>query len=354
MKSQRFLFLDFIKAVSILLVVFCHYVVIPPDSYIGNAVMILAWAAVPCFLMCSGYVFCFKEEPLQKWIERIANIYFVMLIWKILYLFFFINFSEISFGKVSLLQYLFLFEPLEGVNIGHFWFLYAYICCLLLCPILVPLFKANHHKTILFILILCYAPNQFVYSIQFILNLCTNAIGCNAIKTSSLANLSPFSGMYSYVFPFFIIGGLFRLCDHNGIGRSKKILIAGAVCFATGFASLSAIKYTQCGTWLWGGKYLDAGYQWTGTILMTVGMFILLKAIGEQKFPIWLGKYVGKCTMGIFYLHVPLLYWACLYILPKFPQATWVNFGKTFVVALISTAISLILKKVPFVRRIVT
>ena len=62
----RFAFLDFIKAISIALVVFCHYVMIPSESVAGNILMLLAWGAVPCFFMCSGYVLLHKEAEYDK------------------------------------------------------------------------------------------------------------------------------------------------------------------------------------------------------------------------------------------------------------------------------------------------
>jgi len=66
MQQREYPFLDFIKAAAIVLVVLCHYADIPEGSMLGNQLMVLTSAAVPCFFMCSGYVMLFKEPDLKK------------------------------------------------------------------------------------------------------------------------------------------------------------------------------------------------------------------------------------------------------------------------------------------------
>lgn len=46
--------MDNLKGICILLVVFCHYTLLSGSSVVGNAIMTLAWAAVPCFMMITG------------------------------------------------------------------------------------------------------------------------------------------------------------------------------------------------------------------------------------------------------------------------------------------------------------
>ena len=45
--GKRIEYFDTIKGIAIVLVVFCHYVVLSNDSFGGNIMMSLAWAAVP-------------------------------------------------------------------------------------------------------------------------------------------------------------------------------------------------------------------------------------------------------------------------------------------------------------------
>ena len=53
-KTSRIVYLDVLKGVSMLLVIYCHGVLLPYHSVVGNLMMTLAWGAVPCFVMASG------------------------------------------------------------------------------------------------------------------------------------------------------------------------------------------------------------------------------------------------------------------------------------------------------------
>ena len=97
MQSKRLNYLDFIKGVAIVLVVFCHRVLIRDDSILGTVSIMLAYAAVPCFMMCSGYILLFKQENAARSFQRAAHVYVSMVIWKALYLLYFQLFETISF-----------------------------------------------------------------------------------------------------------------------------------------------------------------------------------------------------------------------------------------------------------------
>ena len=56
--NSRLLYMDNLKGICILLVVFCHYTLLSGSSVVGNAIMTLASAAVPCFMMITGGLLC--------------------------------------------------------------------------------------------------------------------------------------------------------------------------------------------------------------------------------------------------------------------------------------------------------
>lgn len=76
-EKVRIYYLDFLKAIAITLVVFCHYVWIPDNSFLGNVLMLLAWSAVPCFFMVNGWTNALYEgfcmEKIHK--KNSENIY---------------------------------------------------------------------------------------------------------------------------------------------------------------------------------------------------------------------------------------------------------------------------------------
>lgn len=89
MASKRYEELDFIKAVSIVLVVWCHQYLLPQGSFASNVSMLLSNAAVPCFFMCSGYVSASKPVSLKKQAGKIARTYAVFVAWRAIYYVFF-------------------------------------------------------------------------------------------------------------------------------------------------------------------------------------------------------------------------------------------------------------------------
>ena len=127
----------------------------------------------------------------------------------------------------------------------------------------------------------------------------------------------------------------------------------GVLLFTAGFAGLAIIKHRQCGTWRWGGAYLEAGSQWNSTVLMSTGLFIILQRMSRNRIALFLAKHVGKNTMGVFYLHVPMLAWSAQYIYTMLPYAVWVNFAKTASVIVATVLIAYGVKRIPYLRRII-
>jgi len=143
MASKRFEELDFIKAISIIMVVGCHQHLLPKGSFLSNVGMMLCYAAVPCFFMCSGYVSAAKPVSLSKQLRRIFQTYAVFVLWRVLYYIFYFNtkyWSMQTHSRMDILSYLFLFKPLYGVSLGHFWFMEAYLGMLMLMPLISALF----------------------------------------------------------------------------------------------------------------------------------------------------------------------------------------------------------------------
>lgn len=350
--KDRLVYLDFIKAIAIILVVFCHYVIIPNESIAGNVIMLIAWAAVPCFLMCSGYILLFKTEKLRNSISRILRTVFVMIAWKGLYYLFYYYTAGVRAQAREMIEYLFFFGSIQGINIGHFWFMNAYILCLCLLPIITPAFAQKKVDSILWVVLMCYLPNQLLYGIQYVLNTIMQG-AANSISISGCSRVFPFSGGHSFSIPFFLLGGILRLLEDSSEKYRRNKVPIGVLLFAVGFAGLAIIKHGQCGTWRWGGAYLDAGYQWNSTVLMSVGLFIILQRMSSNRIALFLAKHIGKNTMGIFYLHVPMLAWSAHYIYPKLPCAVWVNFAKTVSVIVATVLITSGIRRIPYLRRIV-
>lgn len=75
---NRIKYIDNLKSISILLVIYCHYVLIDNKSFIGNIFMLLAWCAVPIFFMCSDAMLLNKKNMnLKKNCRNLFNKYYL-------------------------------------------------------------------------------------------------------------------------------------------------------------------------------------------------------------------------------------------------------------------------------------
>lgn len=349
MAGKRFEELDFVKAAAIFLVVFCHHQVVPADSFVGNLLMLLAWAAVPCFFLCSGYVMLHREETPGKALKRSARIYAVMTVWKVLYLLFYCSLKPVELGTVRLVRYLFLMDSLEGVNTGHFWFLQGYILTLLLLPVVTPLFAKKNLKVMVWATVLCFAANQLLFSANFAIEVLAAIFGVTPFKLTGVENALPFTGGCSYILGFFLLGGVLRTLRE----QEKKVPTwLSAAALAVGLAGLLCVKYYQTGSWLWAGKFLVNGYRWTSTALMSWGLFSLLMGLGHSAPARWLGKTVGRNTMGIFYLHIPMLFLLSRFLYPLLPNALWVGAAKTVLVVAAASGLTVLGKKLPILKKL--
>lgn len=74
-----------------------------------------------------------------------------------------------------------------------------------------------------------------------------------------------------------------------------------------GILGLLAVKYIQSKTFKWQGIHIVSGYYYCSTILIAAGLFVIFnsrKAVSSTEQ--WIGRNVGKNTLGIFYLHIPI------------------------------------------------
>lgn len=346
----RFAFLDFVKAISIALVVFCHYVMIPSESVAGNILMLLAWGAVPCFFMCSGYVLLHKEETLKRSLLRTGRAYAVMVAWKLLYLLFFGLFNGVNGRWTDVLRYLLGFQSLQGVGTEHFWFLYAYLATLLLLPLLRPLFLQRQSGVILWMLALVFLSNQFVSSANLMIQIVAPRLGVEAFELDGFQQVFPLGGEYSSMLFFFLLGGWLRMRDENS--SPKQRALPAVLCLLTGLAVLLCVKYLQTHSWAWNDCYLVNGYGWTGTLIMSVGLFGVLRRMGETRPAQWLGSRVGRNTMGIFYLHYLVLHVLEVYVYPCLPESLLLNCMKAIAITALCALITAGAKKVPLVKRL--
>ena len=150
----------------------------------------------------------------------------------------------------------------------------------------------------------------------------------------------------------YLMGGMFRLLEENGVTQKKWYLPLAALLVVLGTVGGMYVRFLQMRSLQWQGKMLVAKYEWSSTLLMSMGVFALLRSIGETRGARWLGRHVGRCSMGIYYLHYPCLMLLVTYVYPLLPTELWVNAAKMLVVTAVCAVLTKLLKRIPLVRQL--
>ncbi len=358
--AERIAYLDFIRGISILLVVFCHFVLLNNEGVAGNVVMCLAWGAVPCFFMVSGGVLHQKKEFVwKKYICRLLQVYFVLCVWKIIYLLVTCLYTNVSFSKVELITYIFLFGSISGVHTGVMWFTQAYLLLLLFYPISWFLFRhfEEGKKILFFLLILLFVIGPLLHGANFLLEIFSSVTGRNLLSLSSFNVILPFANSDNVIF-YFLLGALlfnYKESIMNYFRNKARRVWIPITCIGAGVMGLMLIKYWQAGSFRWEGIYLDDGYSWISTILIAIGLYLLIQNYLGRIRMRWL-ECIGKNTMGIYYLHYILLaflsttvFWAGLAVY----GSLLLNLIKAVVITVICLFVTIGLKHIPLIKRLV-
>jgi len=356
--AKRIEWLDSIKGFSIFFVVYCHYVMLPENTFLGNVLMALATCAVPCFMMVTGAIMHSSHSfDWKKYFKRLATIYFVMFLWKIIYLVISFVILDVSFSKVELMKYLFLFGKIANVPSEVMWYMVALILVTLFYPISYFLLKDENSKgkAYIFLLLLAFLSGFGVTFANYALTLISSKFGITLFDINILYDALPFRKHSNMLF-FFLLGGILFKNDDRIKQKLKSIKFGNILPFAlaaVGIGGLLLTKFIAADTFLWKNISIENGYQRISAILLAVGIWLSF-SMYSNKISSFLARYVGKYTMGVYYLHYIILYVCMLYIKPRIPEYIFgMNFAQTVLTICLSILITRIMLKIPIVRILV-
>lgn len=365
MKKRRIEYLDAIKAISILLVVFCHFVLLSKETIIGNFLMSMSWIAVPCFMMVSGALMHQSSSfSWKKHFFRLSKIYGVLCIWRLLY--FLINcfIKPYSYGKTEVFQYLFLLKDLDGINTGVMWYMIAFLQVLLLFPITWYLFRKNERKdsevqgrpVLFYMMLAAFAGGILIPSGNWLLKVICDKLTIGNISLNGVSRTMPFSNYANMLF-YFIAGAFIfeyraQICE-----KTRRFRIWTAMGVLLGTMGLMIIKYVDTGTFTWNNTYLVSGYTHVMTTLAAVSLMLFFMEYEESMTGInhILSKYIGQYTMGIYYLHYAVLTICAAYLYPALQghYSLGMNLMKSVVVTGICIVGTIVLRKIPWIKNLV-
>ena len=296
--GDRFhLWVDFIRDVSILLVILGHVSAVPmihtrvtsPDWMVGNVYNVIARACVPMIFMISGALLLPKQESiLDFYRKRFQRVFIPFVFWSVLYLLIAksIPFDSVPSAFLSIVRDL-VTRPAEY----HLWFMYDLFWIYLATPIL-RVFVASAKREHLW----------YFMALWFIFVPLRSALEYRA-GFEFIAGPSFPVGFLGY----FVLG--YILASTTVTTRQ----VWGAVVVYL-FAAVYTILSTQTASLL--AKGMD-GYHQTLTnwniVALSISGFVLLKTLGE-----WIGSRgdsklrngihrLAPFTFGIYLIHVFVL-----------------------------------------------
>ena len=237
---------------------------------------------------------------------------------------------------------------------GHFWFIIALISVYIIFPILKMAYDTEEGKKILlcivgFIILLRFIPNEANYIQQYVVqNVNSDYV---FIEFSKLYEYLPF-GNYSFALVYFIMGGILHDRFYVKRNQHKTNKIISVLMMLIGWVYVYIMKGITTG--FGGGEFtnLGNGYACIGTLLLSIGLFTLF--VDYQGDENRLVTLISDNSLGIYYVHCLYLEAISLYIYPLISsRGVIVNLLKAVIVLALSTLTSLILKKIPLLKKIV-
>lgn len=165
------------------------------------------------------------------------------------------------------------------------------------------------------------------------------------------AYLTPYLN-YPYMIFYFVLGAFlleYREMIHIKIKKNMPIIL-----FVIGFMLLFIVKYKETGSFRWNNIYISNGYNRISTLIMSVGLYLCFDFYCDIK--LGLGKLIGQSTMGIYYMHYIILAVFDKYLYSGIGieyYSTIANSLKTIIITFICIVLTIIIKKIPFIKKMV-
>ena len=167
-----------------------------------------------------------------------------------------------------------------------------------------------------------------------------------------MSTLVPYTNC-AFMLTYFLIGAFmheYRDDIKNKINRYIPVIL-----FVVGVLLIVLEKYIETKTMSWNNIYLNNGYKRISVMLASIGLFMCFNYYSSNKENVF-GKYVGQCTMGVYYIHYILLILCVKYIYPYINIENYslaANLIKTVVMTAVCMVITCIVRRIPLLKKMV-
>lgn len=282
---------DFMRFLGTFLVVLAHienWGAGPPGA--RGLYYTISRAGVPLFFLISGYLLLSKQEDLPAFFKkRASRIIIPFLVWSIIYD---VQNSDAFASGVTLEGILKMFiRILRGPREGHLWFFYSLIGLYLLTPILRVFVARARNSEILYYIALWFLAMPVIFIVE----------AFSPLKNGFEIYYT--GGYVGYFLLGYLLGGL----------ETKPLLLWSALgLFIISFAFTFAVFHFNLPPQ--DNELVFRSYPSLNIILMSLGAFVLVKAVGETISPqvAWISKKAGKVSFGVYLIHPLVFVWMSL------------------------------------------
>ena len=355
-------YLNFIKSISICLVVYCHMPLLNPSWY-NNYSQLLTYIAVPLFFMVNGAVLFQKDFDFKKHIYKMLHLFFVTRVWRLVYLLFALWRSMTDAAALTPMKVVFYFlgNSISGVPSGPLWFIRALLACYFIFPIVKYAFDSENTRK--YLRLLCLAMLVLMLFRQEYL-LWQEGLVSRGILTKesvfSLNFITQYNPINEWAVLYFIMGGLLHQKYYIEKDRhSKKSSVVFLFSFLLGSIWFFCIKGLISG---FSGtvfndfsKYgVDGCYQSVAVFVMVTSFFMFSLNLKFKFGPLnTIYKLIGRNTLTVYYMHYMGAYILKDYV-PYFQNHAGIlcNGLKTFILIIVCLAAGYLIKIIPGIRKI--
>lgn len=365
-QPARFRYIDLLKFASIFMVCLFHFWY-GGDVYFENSnflsyfrrfFLALISTTMPLFLAVHGAMLFNKPLRLKNHYRNLLKLVLQFYIWRTITAFAMILLLKVDLGTLGIsgmINLLFLLHQPETVPMYHLWFVPLLCCLYLLFPFIKRIYDTedrNQNSRLILavtagvILVISF----LLYDFTLLKNILPQTQQLDSYYLSY--GFNPFANRVSILLLYFVLGGFLHKYREKLINIAWywyvfAIFVSLIFAFAEWYITSAALEYTF--------DNVSDGFGSLATLVNTVSLYAL-----AFKLEPWLSKqeklasvlqFVGSNTMSVYYLH-----WIIGYIVYSHIPFDRNIFSNTLVCLFLigsSLLISFLLKKVPYVRKLV-
>ncbi|MBQ9609880.1 MAG: acyltransferase [Lachnospiraceae bacterium] len=341
MKNVRFITLESVVATFAVVVLHTNGVFwnFSTEHYwfTANIIECLFYFSVPIFFMITGATLLDYDDRYSTkvfFIKRLKKTFIPFIAWSLIGVVYLIVMNRIGLNEITF-KYLF-YGITKTTIVNLYWFFPPLFCVYLSIPLIAAVKKEKKQSIYLYTSIICFICN---ICIPFVINVFK-------IDYKFSISVSVGSGYLLYV----LIG---YLLSYNDLELKQRIIVYFLGLFGLLVHIMGTYKLSiEAGTIIRTFK----GYNNVPCIMYSIGIFVLIKIIAEKisSEHFWkIINFLGKYTFSVY-----LMQWFIMdFVTHKFSEiniySMWYRLGTPILIYLICVIITIVLRKIPILKKIV-